>query len=139
MLTQREIFKVAFLERCAQLGLDMDETEMVAKEAIARLNEPTEKEAGIFGMVKDILGAGFSGAKTLGAVGAIGIGGASILGGAGIGYLAGRTRGISDDDVQQEKSRELIQAYRHAAERAQSKSRLRRRKKMKPNIIRSLV
>ena len=140
MLTQREMFKVSFLQQCAQLGLTMDETEEMAKEAIARLSD-TEKTAFGFGLGSIMSGGGslLRGAGSLLATGA-GLAGLGAVGaGAGVGYVLGRGKGISDEDVKEEKSRELVEAYQRAAERARSKSNIRRRKRMKPNIIRSLV
>ena len=138
MLTQREMFKVSFLQQCAQLGLTMDETEEMAKEAIARLSD-TEKTAFGFGSIMSGGGSLLRGAGSLLATGA-GLAGLGAVGaGAGVGYVLGRGKGISDEDVKEEKSRELVEAYQRAAERARSKSNIRRRKRMKPNIIRSLV
>ena len=139
MLTQREMFKVAFLQQCAQLGLTLNETEEMAKEAITRLAD-TEKTA-IFGLGSIMSGGGklLSGAGSLLRVGT-GLAALGVMGaGAGAGYVLGRGKGISDEDVDEEKSRELIEAYRNAAERARSKANIRHRKKMKPNIVRSLV
>jgi hypothetical protein len=109
MLTEREQFKVAFLQHCALRGLTLGETHQVVKQAIAH-----EKQA--FGL-SDAAGAGqkiVDTLKGLGTTAATGL----LLGSAGVGaaggYLASRGGGIGDEDVEEAKRNELIEAY-HAA------------------------
>ena len=122
MLDRRQQFKVGFLLKAAQLGMTLDEVESL-------VNQGLEKEAGIADWIPgyDILqhagkktidvGAGL--AKNLGTAGLT----AAVMAPIGLGALAGhglaRTRGLgSDETPEEEKQRELIDAYRRAAEQA---------------------
>lgn len=126
MSRSRELFKLAFLEACAHEGLTMEETHEQVKTAIAEAEEAQEKEA--IPVISNLLSLGeHAGKKTMDFLGrALGtgvkiMGGgllvAPVIAGSGAGYLMGKSRGITDEDVEEEKKRELTQAYRDAARR----------------------
>jgi hypothetical protein len=53
--------------------------------------------------------------------------------------MLGSGSGASDEDIEEEKQREIIDAYREAAERARRRNQLAARKQNQPRMIRSLV
>lgn len=114
MLTERQQFKVAFLQHCALRGLTLEETQLIVKQAIA-----SDKQAGWdpVSWGKTIIDT----AKGLGTTAATGL----VLGSAGLGaaggFLAGRGGGLSDEDVDEAKRNELIAAYQAAVDNLRSK------------------
>lgn len=141
MLTEREQFKVAFLRECAERGLTFEETHQVIKQAL-------EKQAvdplGAIGRAAG--GVASAGGSILGRL--LGLGGRAALTtavlapvalGATTGYMLGSNSGASDEDIAEEKQRELTDAYRLAADRARSRNRLAARKRSQPHSVRSLI
>ena len=127
-MDRRQEFKVAFLRRAAQLGIEPGELE-------GMLTRQLEKEAGFTDLltdpIKKLLGAG------------IDLGSSAIKGTAsmaaplmiaapvGIGLAAGhglaKTQGaFNADDTYEEKQRELVDAYRRAAKKLQLSRRVKR-------------
>lgn len=145
MLTRQQQFKVAFLHVCAEQGLSVEESLPVIKEAIAAVESGEfTKEGGILGGIGK--GLGYLGGKAMD----IGASGAKILGAAAVllpvavggaaGYALGKnTGGVGEEDVEAEKQQELIDAYRSAAERANSRRQVATRKRATPPRARSLV
>ena len=135
-MNNRELFKAAFLERCAATGMDEEETLTQIKVASAHLLQPVRpvlnKAAAWYDWVpgagvamkayEKALDVAGSTAKSIPRVAALGAGGIAIGGGALAGYGLAKSKGLSDQDVEEEKKRELIAAYR----RASSKLRLSR-------------
>lgn len=127
MLTDRERFKLAFLQRCADNGLTLEQT------------YETVKQAFLGGLLS---GAGNFAGRTASALGRAGLTGALLVptaAGAATGYMLGSGSGASDEDIEEEKQREIIDAYREAAERARRRNQLAARKQNQPRMIRSLV
>ncbi len=135
-LTQKQAFKVGFLQACAEDGLSLDETKQRVKQAIAhrRAGGQLEKQAWWPWLVN---GASYLGGKALGAAGtltntaltagAIGAVGAPLLAGAGTGYLAAKMnssdgKGLMDDA----KSEEIIGEYTRLAEEAKRRAAIKR-------------
>lgn len=136
MLTDCQAFKAAFLARCQTLGLDLGETHLLVKEAIARLEAENVKQAADplsyipgFQTVTDAISGT---AKTvLPLASEVGLGlaiGLPVAAGAGAGYLAAKAQGLSDENPDDVKAREKIDAYRRAALRAQVQRGLRKRR-----------
>ena len=148
MLTSREMMKVAILQRCAEAGLSPEQTCGVVKEAADQL----EKDAflpqvgaalkGIAGAGKSLLGGAGDVLKALSPM-ATAAGGATLLAPVAAGGLAGHllARGteISDEDIKEEKKRELVEAYRSATERADSNRRTAKSRASRPRAARSLL
>lgn len=122
MLDRRQQFKVGFLLKAAQLGMSLEEVENLVDRELT-------KEAGIADWIPgyDILqhagkktidvGAGL--AKNLGQVGLTAAVMAPVGIGAAVGHGLAKTRGLGNDETpEEEKQRELIDAYRQAAEKA---------------------
>lgn len=153
MLSQREMFKVAFLQICAENGFTLEETHQAVKEATAVIREGSfNKEGGIRGSIAKWLaerGGKISdriiefGGDTLLFGGKAGLTAAvlaPIAVGSAVGYGLGRGGGnIDPEDVESEKQRELIDAYQSAASRARSKQQLSASRRMKPRSVRSLI
>lgn len=126
MLTDKEAFKVGFLKRCADAGMDAKETLETVKTAKAFV-----KSAVLDIGVKDIAGPPWraawdvasTGAKTLGNWGLMGaLAGPAVLGGAA-GYGMSRLTDIDDTDVDEIKKREIIDEYYRQIELLKSKRR----------------
>lgn len=129
MLTDRERFKFGFLKQCAEHGLSIEETELLVSACL-------EKQAGLVGDVAKGTGslAAFLGklGLTAGVLGASGLGAAT-------GYALGTQTGVSDEDIAEEKKRELIDAYQNATEQARLQNRLHSRRQTSPQSVRSLI
>jgi hypothetical protein len=135
MLTPREQLKVAVLQRCAEAGLTLEQTEAYVKEATVRLKQanPLGSAAwgalsGVGNMAKDFgtraLGGTFEHAVVPMAKGfGIAAMAAPLAVGGLVGHLAGRGGGITDEDIQEERQRELVDAYHDAVERIQANRR----------------
>lgn len=127
MLTDREQFKFAFLKECADRGLTIEEAHLVVKQA----------SIGSF-----LGGIASGGAKLLSTAGTTALAAGLVIPtavGATTGYMLGTGGGASDEDIEEEKQREVIDAYQVAAERARQRNRLAARKKQQPRMVRSLV
>ena len=140
MLSQCQTFKAAYLHRCAEQGLTIAETHTMVKRAIAVLEDPRmEKDAGWWDWAKGNipglgilsgLGEGLAkgvGAKAPGlAIGAyLGI---PILGGGLAGYGLAKARSLNDEDPEEIKTREKIDALRRAATRSRLQQTIRKRR-----------
>lgn len=157
MLSQREMFKVAFLQICAENGFTLEETHQAVKEATAVIRDDSFNKEGIIGgaalaATGTWLGhrLGSTTDKLIDALGhaglAVGKAGltagllAPIAVGSAVGYGLGRGGGnIDPEDVESEKQRELIDAYQSAASRARSKQQLSASRRMKPRSVRSFI
>jgi len=150
MLTPRESFKVAFLQRCAERGLTCEETRTLAKTAADCL-AAAEKQAGdplesvpvlgtAIGAGKAGLREAFSFAKWLAQTGTsltlplllFGPAAAGTLAGTGLGAMRGE---MNDQDVDELKLQDKIEAYRREAEQARFRnaSLQRRRDQTRPS------
>ena len=140
MLIKREAFKVAFLLRCAELGLTMDETHQLVKTARARLRE---KRAGPrASALANIPGLQTLAAGTTGAVsgttsalarnavnmGMLGIFGLPLLVGGVGGIAAAKAHDLNDRDAEEIKLEEKKDALRRAAVRARMQTASRKRR-----------
>jgi len=106
-MTPKEAFRIGFVTRCAEMGLDSD-----------GINKLLEKKAFIGPAIDALAGAGKSvagGAAGLGSAAASAIvptialaGGGAALGGMGLGYGYGRLLDIDDDTVKDLQHQELI-------------------------------
>lgn len=141
----RQQLKIAILQHCADHGLTLEQTRAVVKRAADRLAaEPLSPRHQTFTVASvaenrekranlgSVLGGARSLAKGVWDVGRTAATGAVIpaakflavaapLAAVGTGSLTGYTLarggGISDEDIDEEKKRELVDAYRSAAER----------------------
>lgn len=128
MLTARQQLKFAILHKCAEAGLSPEETLELVKTAADSL----EKDAGVFGSTLSGIGSALKyGLPVLG-LGAAGVGAAG-------GYALGQLGDVSDEQIAEEKKRELIDAYRNATDRVQRSQRTSRRRAARPQAARSLV
>jgi hypothetical protein len=111
-MTEREAFKFGFLLRCAEEGLDGPAAEGRAKAAAAKRADGPIDYAKMLGGWLSGLGQSAVNVGTH-AYPLVGI--ASLMGGAGLGYAAGRATdpGYDADDVRRQ---ELIAAYGQAAD-----------------------
>ena len=117
MLTQREQFKAEFLLKAAQQGIPLGELHFRIKQALA------SKEAAWSDLVtapyKKLVDVGGNLVQSAGTLGL----GAAAMAPLAVGGLAGhtlaKTEGLGSSDLpEEEKQRELIDAYRRAAEKA---------------------
>ena len=124
-LTRRQAFKVAFLQRCADEGLSIDETLLLAEQA----NAAIEKAAGVkqAGPVMDAVGklsdlAMWGGDKILSYGLPAALIAPPVLGALG-GYGAAELTGGSDESPEDIKTQEKADAYQRAAELARASTR----------------
>lgn len=126
MLNSREAFKVGFLQRCADAGLDAEETQQAIKEAVEFvknaslsdfLSKPYEKVLDVIGNTASHAGQN---------VGNLGLT-AMVLGPAAAGLAGGyglsRLGDVDDTDVNAIKQRELIDEYYRQIDLMRSKKR----------------
>ena len=116
-MTAQDLFKLGFLHGCAADGLTLPEMEKRAEDLLHMVEEKV-KEAGVKDVAQDTLGlagwlrdTGLNVGKNmimLPAMTGLVAGG---LGGAALGSM----QGLSDEDVEEEKMRELTDAYHRAA------------------------
>jgi len=111
MLTQREAFKVAFLHKCAELGLTLEETHQVVKRAGVVSDATGTVRDFVGNATKAILSGTVGGAKYL-------VGGALVapplLGYIG-GHLLAKGSDLTDEDAAEAKQRQLAAEYRRLA------------------------
>lgn len=131
--TPREQLKIEFLQKCAEHGLTVAETQQLAERLTQQLQTPPqEKQAADPLLVRfmsalskkpyDALWSGLSGVassagKTLGGLAVAAPFTAVPLAGAGLGLASARLSDVDDDDIDAMKQRELIELYRAQAER----------------------
>lgn len=140
MLSECQAFKAAYLHKCAERGLTIGETRTMVKQAIAVLEDPRmEKDAGWWDAVKGnvpgvglLSGLGEGLAKGVGTqipslalYGALGI---PIVGGGLAGYGLAKAQGLNDEDPDEIKSQEKIDALRRAATRSKLQQSIRKRR-----------
>jgi len=146
MLTKRQVFKVAFLLRCAEMGLTTEETHQLVKVARARLREKQAAPAGWWasllgnlpgaqtlasgtsGVVKGLTSGLARAGVGLGVAGLIGL--PLVVGGAG-GILAAKAQDLNDRDPDEIKLEERKDALRRAAIRARMQTASRKRREEK--------
>jgi hypothetical protein len=115
MLTEKELFKVGFLRKCADAGLTAEETAEVVKQALH-----TVKTADLTKLIEAPYQAGLDIVSNTGkSLGNLGLGaalfGPALLGGAA-GYGLSRLTDVDDTDVSAIKQQELIDEYRRQTE-----------------------
>lgn len=137
MLDARQAFKAAFLHRCLEHGLSLEETHALVKESCEMLQGGTVKEAtGPWPWLKDnIPGLSLVSDVTSGAakgvasqVPALAVGaylGVPAAVGGAAGYGLAQLEGLNDEDPEEIKTQEKIEAYRRAAARAALQKQLR--------------
>lgn len=130
-MTPQEAFKVGFLLRCAEEGLDPEQTlarveqvrEKLAEGGLASfLTKPYNMALDVVGRVGENVGHKAVNLATLGLLAApFAIGG-------GLGYGAAKLTSLNDSDAGEAKQRELIHEYRRLAQQALHNSRLKQRR-----------
>lgn len=138
MLDQCQTFKAAFLHRCLQHGLSLEQTHALVKEACASLEagEGIKTATGPWPWLKDnipgvslLADAASGAAKSVGsAVPGLALGaylGIPIVAGGAAGYGLAQIEGLNDEDPQEIKTQEKIEAYRRATQRAELQRKLR--------------
>jgi hypothetical protein len=127
----RQSFKAAFLYKCAEAGLTEEETHEVVKKAITKLaagegGNPLKMIPGYEAAAAALKGFGGEVGKGVGSM--LGTAGkvplyvlmaSPFVGGAAVGAGLGKMRGINDEEPEEVKLREKIDAYRRAAAKAQ--------------------
>lgn len=110
MLDSKTAFKVAFLKKCAEEGLTLEETHEVVKQALSRSKTAALSDLAVkpYNVLWDI-------AKNVGGkLGTVGLT-AAIAGPPILGYAAGATipklTDVEDQDVREMKQRQLIEEY----------------------------
>ena len=145
MLTEREAFKVAFLLRCAELGLTMAETHQLVKVARTRLREKQAAPGPWASALANLPGLQTLASGTSSAVsgltsalarlglglGAAGIFGLPLLVGGLGGAAAAKVRDLNDRDPEEVKLEERKDALRRAAMRARMQIASRKRQEEK--------
>lgn len=145
MLDKREAFKVAFLRRCANIGLTPGETHRAVKSALAAVEKLTEKQAvggpwpwlqknipGLettSGMAAGLVGKGVPKLLSYGLLGAIGL---PIAAGGLAGWGLAKAKGIGDPEPDEIKAKEIRDFYRRAATRASEKAKAKQKQKKEP-------
>jgi len=131
-MDDRQAFKFGFMLKCIDNGLTTPGEMLTAvKQAEAALDAPVKQAEGPMSM----LGSAWNGATGL-ANTALSWGiplalAAPPLLGAGIGHLAAKAQDISDQDVDEAKNNELIEAYGREAARSRREGVIRRQTKPK--------
>ena len=126
-MTPRDRFKVGFLQRCAERGLDVDQAEDIArnylKQAAPGVAPIPVNPSNVVDGVKTMLGIARDGVLLPAA--------ASVLVGSGIGVLGGSALAGAGDrggdlktQVEDLRKRELINAYNVYADRAEERTKL---------------
>ncbi len=140
MLSDCQAFKAAYLHGCVKQGLTVDETHTTVKQAIAVLEDPRlEKDAGWLDWVKgnipgavELFGLSEGLAKGVGtSIPSLAIGtalGVPIIGGGLAGYGLAKAQGLNDEDPDEIKSQETINALRRAAQRSRLQQSIRKRR-----------
>jgi len=143
MLTKREAFKAAFLLRCAELGLTMNETHQLVKTARARLREKRAAGEGWWasalgnlpglqtfasGTSSAVSGLTSALARTAVGLGAAGLLGLPLLVGGVGGMAAAKAHDLNDRDPEEIKLEEKKDALRRAAVRARMQTASRKRR-----------
>ena len=135
MLDARQAFKAAFLHRCLEQGLSLDETHDAVKEACEELEQSGRKEANVWPWLKNNIpgvaavsgmasGAAQGFASRLPGLAAGAYLGVPIIGGGLAGYGIAKMQGLNDEDPDEIKTQEKIDAYRRAAIRAHLQKKL---------------
>jgi hypothetical protein len=139
-LTKEQKFKVAFLQKCAEDGLTIQETHQRVKQAavhlkaiLAHVEQLPEHEKRAF--LGAALQGGWNALKGVGGwglgripgllttLGAVGIA-APIIGGAGLGYAAAKGTAPDKSVVEDAKQDEIVGEYERLAEEAKRRTKL---------------
>lgn len=114
-LSDKDAFKVGFLQRCVQDGLTPDQMLLRVKTA----GELLEKRAFLGGLLGGAAGAVGSAGKTMAGYGIpLALAAPPILGGLA-GYGLAKATDVDDTDADAIKNQELVEEYRRQAERLQ--------------------
>jgi len=135
MLDNRQAFKAAFLHRCLEHGMTLEETHILVKDACATLQGGT-KEANVWPWIRanvpgvspaaDVLAEAMKGVvqQVPSAALATYVGVPAAVGGLA-GYGLAQAEGLNDEDADEIKTQEKIEAYRRATDRAAIQKQLR--------------
>ncbi len=122
-MTDRELFKIGFLRKCAEEGLTAEETGARVKAALAAVTGVTKVAFDPFGAGAKMLSTGMSYAVPLGALGLAGLAAAPIAAGAGVGYLGAKMQ-QDPMTVERAKSDEVVAEYLRLADQARRRTEL---------------
>lgn len=129
MLSSCQIFKAAFLTRCQERGMDLQQTHDLVKKALALASR--EKQADLLSWVPGYnMATGIASKLTPLAVdaGLASMVGLPIAAGGLAGWGAAKMQHASDESPEDAKARETIDAYRRAALRARLQQGVRKRR-----------
>ena len=137
MLTDQQIFKAAFLRRCAEHGVGPDEAIKLAGVVLSRIKQanPADMIPG-YSAVNRFAGSLAEKAPGWAMSAYLGI---PIVGGAAIGTTLAKAQNLADDDPSEIKTRERIEAYRRLAEQMAISRQLRDRRAASPGGGRSIM
>jgi len=133
-MTGKEAFLIGFLQRCAEDGLSLQDMEKHAEDLAAAVTDPVCKEAslallgGLYGAGKGVASAaaGLGGqAMSLAPLAAVGL---PLAVGGALGYGAAKLTNLDNEDTDDLKHQELIDAYRMATQDAKIRAALQQRK-----------
>ena len=114
MLTPREAFKVGFLSRCVEEGLDLGQIQARVKEATDKL--AFDPSFGLYGTLKDLATPVV---KTIADYGVPAMLAAPPIVGGLAGYAASKMSDVSDLDIKDIKRHELIDELQRQTQRLQ--------------------
>lgn len=118
MLTNAEAFKVGFLSRCVEEGLNMDEAHGRVKMAVDKLAGLTDLPGKALDLLKPVLSTG------LGYGIPLALAAPPVLGGIA-GYAAGAMSDVDDTDVGEIKKQELRAEYQRLTKKLVRNKRIR--------------
>jgi hypothetical protein len=119
-LSPREAFKVGFISRCVEEGLDLPQTHARVKEALDKLAGLTDLPGKLLDLSRPVTHNALAYGIPLA------LAAPPIIGGVG-GYLASKGTDIDDTDVEEIQRRELIDEYRRQTARLLQLRQLRER------------
>lgn len=112
-LSDREAFKVGFLQRCVRDGLTPDQM----LDRVKAAGDMLEKRAFVGGLLSGAAGAATGASKTLAGYGIpLALAAPPIIGGLG-GYALAKATDVDDTDATAIKNQELVEEYRRQADR----------------------
>lgn len=131
-LTRQDKFRFGFLQRCAEEGCTVDEIRARVKRAELLLSTVPSREksaGGIVDTLKSLLSQGLWWPVT---AGALGVGGATVLG-AGTGYGLAKMQD-QQVDPEEAKRQELLSAYRAQTDRINRKLKMMNYRQAQPSM-----